>query len=100
MHIYLLKRLGLALLVALFVSVLAFGLLRLQGDAASALAGEGASEADIAIIIGIDHVKRIDMQRVPRWRRRKRVNQPELIGIGRWHSCSLAQPAQIYGLFV
>lgn len=51
MHIYLLKRLGLALLVALFVSVLAFGLLRLQGDAASALAGEGASEADIAIII-------------------------------------------------
>lgn len=51
MLIYLAKRLGLAVLVALFVSVLAFGLLRLQGNAATALAGEGASAADIAIIV-------------------------------------------------
>lgn len=51
MLIYLAKRLGLALLVALFVSVLAFGLLRIQGNAATALAGEGASAADIAIIV-------------------------------------------------
>lgn len=51
MLIYLAKRLGLAVLVALFVSVLAFGLLRTQGNAATALAGEGANAADIAIIV-------------------------------------------------
>ncbi|MFC0201844.1 ABC transporter permease [Paracoccus rhizosphaerae] len=51
MLIYILKRLGLAVLVALCVSVLAFALLRVQGNAASALAGEGASAEDIAIII-------------------------------------------------
>lgn len=42
-----LRRLGLALLVALTVSVLAFLLLPLSGDPALALAGEGARQADI-----------------------------------------------------
>ncbi|MGK4923023.1 ABC transporter permease [Bordetella hinzii] len=42
-----LRRLGLALLVALTVSVLAFLLLHLTGDPALALAGEGARQADI-----------------------------------------------------
>ena len=37
-----LKRLGLAMLVALAVSALAFLLLRASGDVAIALAGEGA----------------------------------------------------------
>ena len=47
---YLFKRLGLALLVALTVSIIAYLLLHLTGDPAVALAGEGASEADIAMI--------------------------------------------------
>jgi ABC-type dipeptide/oligopeptide/nickel transport system permease component len=42
-----LKRLGLALLVALAVSALAFLLLRASGDVAIALAGEGARSDDI-----------------------------------------------------
>lgn len=42
-----LRRLGLALLVALTVSILAFLLLHLSGDPALALAGEGARQADI-----------------------------------------------------
>ncbi|OZI52188.1 ABC transporter permease [Bordetella genomosp. 5] len=44
---YTLRRLGLAVLVALTVSVLAFLLLHLSGDPALALAGEGARQADI-----------------------------------------------------
>ncbi len=44
---YIVKRLGLAIAVALAVSVIAFGLLRLSGDPALAIAGEGASQADI-----------------------------------------------------
>src|SRR5919199_765402 len=44
------KRLGLALLVALAVSVIAFFLLRLSGDVATAIAGEGAREEDIAMV--------------------------------------------------
>lgn len=44
---YLARRAIVALLVALTVSVLAFGLLRLSGDLAAELAGEGASEVDI-----------------------------------------------------
>ncbi|MDQ8035080.1 MAG: ABC transporter permease [Bordetella sp.] len=44
---YTLRRLGLAVLVALTVSILAFLLLHLSGDAALALAGEGARQADI-----------------------------------------------------
>ena len=50
MLVYILKRLGLALLVALAVSIIAFLLLRLSGDPAIAIAGEGAQEADIALI--------------------------------------------------
>ena len=50
MAIYVLKRMGLAVLVALAVSMIAFGLLRLSGDPAIAIAGEGAREADIALI--------------------------------------------------
>ena len=41
------RRLGLAVLVALTVSILAFLLLHLSGDPALALAGEGARQADI-----------------------------------------------------
>jgi peptide/nickel transport system permease protein len=44
------RRLGLAILVALTVSVLAFMLLHLSGDPAIALAGEGARQADIDMI--------------------------------------------------
>jgi peptide/nickel transport system permease protein len=42
-----LKRLGLAVVVAITVSVLAFLLLRISGDTATALAGEGARVEDI-----------------------------------------------------
>lgn len=44
------RRLGLAVLVAFTVSLLSFGLLFLSGDPASAVAGEGATDADIAAI--------------------------------------------------
>ena len=44
------RRLGLAVLVALTVSVLAFLLLHLSGDPALALAGEGARQADICLL--------------------------------------------------
>jgi peptide/nickel transport system permease protein len=44
------RRLGLAILVALTVSILAFLLLHLSGDPAVALAGEGARQADIEMI--------------------------------------------------
>jgi ABC-type dipeptide/oligopeptide/nickel transport system permease component len=47
---YTLKRLGLAVLVALAVSLIAFLLLRLSGDPAIAIAGEGAREADIELV--------------------------------------------------
>lgn len=47
---YCLKRLGTAFLVALFVSILSFVLLRLSGDVAIALAGEGAREEDIELV--------------------------------------------------
>ena len=50
MLLYAVKRLGLALLVAAFVSVVAFMLLRLSGDAAIAIAGEGARDEDIALV--------------------------------------------------
>ncbi|WP_339775547.1 ABC transporter permease [uncultured Thalassospira sp.] len=50
MLIYTLKRLGLAILVALAVSMLSFTLLHLSGDPASAIAGESATDADIAAI--------------------------------------------------
>jgi peptide/nickel transport system permease protein len=47
MLVFTLKRFGLALLVALTVSALAFLLLRASGDVALALAGEGARQEDI-----------------------------------------------------
>jgi len=47
---FIIKRLGLAVLVALAVSFLAFMLIHLSGDPALALAGESAREADIAMI--------------------------------------------------
>ena len=50
MLIYSFKRFGLALLVALVVSVLSFLLLFLSGDPAVAIAGEDASEQDIQAV--------------------------------------------------
>lgn len=47
---YMFKRLGLALLVALTVSIIAYLLLHLSGDPAIALAGEGARPEDIESI--------------------------------------------------
>ncbi|OYU50151.1 MAG: ABC transporter permease [Rhizobiales bacterium PAR1] len=47
---YALKRLGTALAVAIFVSILSFMLLRMSGDVAIALAGEGARAEDIELI--------------------------------------------------
>ena len=44
------KRLALALLVAIFVSSISFSLMFLTGDPAIAIAGEGATEADIQVI--------------------------------------------------
>jgi ABC-type dipeptide/oligopeptide/nickel transport system permease component len=50
MPAFILKRLGLALLVALTVSLISFTLLRLSGDVASAIAGEGARAEDIELV--------------------------------------------------
>ncbi len=50
MFAYVLKRLGLAVLVAVAVSMFAFLLLRLSGDPAIAIAGEGARQADIELV--------------------------------------------------
>lgn len=50
MLVFTLKRLALAVLVGLTVSIIAFLLLRLSGDPAIAIAGEGAREADIELI--------------------------------------------------
>jgi peptide/nickel transport system permease protein len=47
---YILKRLGIAVLVALTVSVLTFSMIYLAGDPATALAGENATAEDIARI--------------------------------------------------
>jgi peptide/nickel transport system permease protein len=47
MLVYTIKRLSVALLVALVVSVVTFSLLRLTGDPAVAMAGPNATEADI-----------------------------------------------------
>lgn len=44
------KRLGLALLVAIAVSIISFVLLRLSGDVATAIAGEGARAEDIEAV--------------------------------------------------
>lgn len=50
MLFYMIKRLGLALLVALAVSMMAYMLVFLSGDPALALAGEGARQADIDMV--------------------------------------------------
>jgi len=50
MLFYAVKRLGLAILVAISVSVIAFGLVRLSGDVATAIAGESATQADIEAV--------------------------------------------------
>jgi peptide/nickel transport system permease protein len=47
---YLLKRLGVAILVAITVSLITFSMIYLSGDPAVALAGETATEADIESI--------------------------------------------------
>lgn len=47
---FVLKRLGLAVLVALTVSFISFSLLFLSGDPAAALAGEGATDKDVEAI--------------------------------------------------
>jgi peptide/nickel transport system permease protein len=50
MLIYTLKRLGLAVLVMLTVSLISFMLTRVSGDPAIALAGEGASDKEIEFV--------------------------------------------------
>jgi peptide/nickel transport system permease protein len=50
MLIYTLKRLGLALLVTVTVSLISFMLLRVSGDPAISLAGEGASNEEIEFV--------------------------------------------------
>jgi peptide/nickel transport system permease protein len=50
MSAFILKRLGLALLVAIVVSILSFALVRATGDVATAIAGEGARDEDIAMV--------------------------------------------------
>jgi peptide/nickel transport system permease protein len=47
---YITKRLGLAILVALTVSILAYMLLYISGDPALAIAGEGARQVDIDMV--------------------------------------------------
>jgi peptide/nickel transport system permease protein len=47
---FLVHRIYISILVAITVSIIAFGLLRLSGDLAAELAGEDASEAEIAVI--------------------------------------------------
>lgn len=50
MYYYALKRLGVAIAVAITVSIVTFTLLRLSGDPAAALAGDGATEQDIEYV--------------------------------------------------
>ena len=50
MSAFIVKRLGLAVLVAIVVSLLSFGLVRATGDVATAIAGEGARDEDIAMV--------------------------------------------------
>ena len=50
MLVYTMKRLAVAILVALFVSAAAFVFLRMSGDPALAIAGEGARAADIEMV--------------------------------------------------
>lgn len=50
MLLFTIRRLGYAILVAITVSIVTFSLLRLSGDPAAAMAGEGASEEDIEFV--------------------------------------------------
>ena len=50
MFLYALKRFGVAILVAISVSIITFSLLHVSGDPAAAMAGEGASEEDIEYV--------------------------------------------------
>ena len=50
MLFYTVKRLGVAVLVALSVSIVTFSLLHVSGDPAAAMAGESASEEDIEYV--------------------------------------------------
>ncbi|HEU0230851.1 MAG TPA: ABC transporter permease, partial [Burkholderiaceae bacterium] len=47
---FILKRLALSVLVVAVVSVVAFSLVYLSGDPAAAMAGEGATQADVAAV--------------------------------------------------
>jgi peptide/nickel transport system permease protein len=64
---YIAQRLAMAVLVALTVALLSFALLRLTGDAATALAGEGARAEDIEQV-----------------RRTLGLDQPLVVQFGRW----------------
>ena len=91
---YTLKRLGLAILVALFVSALAFALLRLSGDPALAIAGEGAREADIELVrktYGLDRplpVQYLDWLRTMLQRRPRPVALFQAPTCGAWSPTS------------
>ena len=50
MLFYALKRLGVAVLVVVTVSVITFSLLHLSGDPAAAMAGENATQEDIEYV--------------------------------------------------
>ncbi|TDR89088.1 ABC transporter permease [Enterovirga rhinocerotis] len=50
MTAFIIKRLILALFVGIAVSILSFGLVRMTGDVATAIAGEGARDEDIALV--------------------------------------------------
>ena len=50
MLLYALKRFGVAILVAISVSIVTFSLLHVSGDPAAAMAGESASEEDIEYV--------------------------------------------------
>src|ERR671916_2949121 len=58
MPAFIAKRLGLALLVGLAVSIVSFFLLRMSGDVAAAIAGEGARQEDIELIRRSDGLDR------------------------------------------
>ena len=64
---YISKRLGLAVLVALTVSIIAYMLLYLSGDPALAIAGEGARQADIDMV-----------------RKTYGFDQPIIVQFGKW----------------
>jgi peptide/nickel transport system permease protein len=64
---FILRRLGLALLVALTVSFISFSLLFLSGDPAIAIAGENANENDIAAIRALYGFERPMIEQYGAW---------------------------------